>query len=72
MNEEESAYFISIPPDVYEPVLEFFKGDHDKTHLWFTTENPLLGGIKPTFMIAVGRKIKLRAFIKSQLEGNMP
>jgi hypothetical protein len=47
-------------------VAEFFK-DQDKTILWFTIPNPLLGDIAPRDMIRVGRFKKLLKFIQTAL-----
>lgn len=49
----------------------FFK-DEKKTTLWMNTSNPLLGDQEPTEMIFKGRTEKLRKFIISHLEGNLP
>lgn len=51
-------------------VLEFFVGDEAKTDLWFSSENPLLGGISPNQMIMVGRVRKLAMFVEQQLAEN--
>ena len=56
--------------DCVEGVKEFFKGDEDKAFLWFTTENPHLGYIKPISMIKTGRQKKLLKFIKTQIDDN--
>jgi len=44
-------------------VAEAFDGDTEKTALWFTTTNPLLGDVAPRDMIRVGRYKKLEQFI---------
>jgi hypothetical protein len=44
-------------------VAEHFQGDHQKTVLWFTTLNPLLGNITPRDMIRFGRYNKLFKFV---------
>ena len=51
-------------------VAQFFGGDAAKTALWFKTENPLLGNIKPRDMIRYGRYEKLRRFVVSALDEN--
>lgn len=51
-------------------VLEFFKGDQKKTDLWFSSDNPLLGGISPDNMIKVGRIERLADFVCYQLWEN--
>ncbi len=48
-------------------VAEAFDSDIEKTALWFTTTNPLLGGVAPRDMIRVGRYKKLEQFILSAL-----
>ncbi|MBA2710107.1 MAG: hypothetical protein H0U57_05910 [Tatlockia sp.] len=47
----------------------FFK-DQDKTLLWFTISNPLLGEMSPRDMIRVGRFRKLLNFIQTALDEN--
>jgi len=47
----------------------FFKS-FKKASLWFETENPLLGGVSPSYMIDVGREAKLYKIITQQLEEN--
>src|ERR1043166_1415219 len=50
-------------------VYGFFK-DKDKTILWFSIPNPLLGDMTPRDMIRVGRFKKLLNFIQTALEEN--
>lgn len=52
-------------------VLEFFKDEPHKAFWWFTTENPLLGGVSPARMIEIGRTEKLLTFIKGLLSENV-
>lgn len=47
----------------------FFK-DSQKTILWFSIPNPLLGGMSPRDMIRVGRFKKLLNFIQTALDEN--
>jgi hypothetical protein len=51
-------------------VAGFFKGDATKTSLWFTTRNPMLGGVEPRTMIRFGRTDKLRRFVLNALAEN--
>ncbi len=51
-------------------VAGFFKGDAQKTALWFTIQNPLLGNFSPRDMIRFGRYKKLMAFVLNSLEEN--
>lgn len=48
-------------------VAEAFDGDVEKTVLWFTTANPMLGDVTPRDMIRVGRYKKLEQFVLSAL-----
>ena len=48
-------------------VAQHFDGDRQKTALWFTTKNPMLGDISPCDMIRVGRYDKLRRFVVNAL-----
>lgn len=45
-------------------VAEQFSGDLNKTKLWFSTANPLLGDVAPSDMIRVGREKKLLSFVQ--------
>ena len=47
----------------------FFK-DQQKTMLWFSIPNPLLGGMSPRDMIRIGRFKKLLNFIQTALDEN--
>jgi len=44
-------------------VAQFFEGNAEKTALWFTTKNPMLGDMTPRDMIRFGRYDKLRRFV---------
>ncbi len=48
-------------------VAEFF-GDEGKTLLWFSSPNPMLGGLRPRDMIKIGRFNKLHKFILNALQ----
>ena len=50
-------------------VAEFFN-DEEKTILWFSTPNPLLGDISPRNMIKMGGFQKLFKFIQTALDEN--
>lgn len=45
-------------------VFDHFDGDLDKTHLWFTTRNPLLGNMSPREMIRYGLYKKVLRFVQ--------
>ena len=51
-------------------VAQFFAGDLEKTALWFTLPNPLLGNVSPRDMIRYGRYETLRDFIHTSLSEN--
>jgi len=53
-------------------VAQFFEGDGEKTNLWFTMPNPLLGGVAPRDMLRVGRFRRLYQFIIDALSENSP
>ena len=38
-------------------------GDSQKARLWFRTDNPMLGGVSPDWMLKMGRAMRLRKFI---------
>jgi hypothetical protein len=48
-------------------VARHFDGNRQKTALWFTTKNPMLGDISPRDMIRFGRYDKLRRFVVNAL-----
>jgi hypothetical protein len=52
-----------IPDDIWCQVGYIFSYDLDKVRLWFSTANPLLGGVSPMWMLEHGREEKLRRFI---------
>lgn len=51
-------------------VAGFFGKDINKTVLWFSTPNPLLGNMSPRDVIRVGRYKKLLKFIQTALNEN--
>ncbi|HKT89888.1 MAG TPA: hypothetical protein VJQ59_15705 [Candidatus Sulfotelmatobacter sp.] len=52
-------------------VAQFFQ-DQQKTILWFSTPNPLLGDMTPRDMIKIGRFRKLCRFIQTAIAENQP
>lgn len=58
--------------EIYDLVLDFFDGSIVKTEAWFSTKNPLLGNVSPVYMLIVGREDKLKKFVTTQLELNLP
>ena len=55
--------------DLFEKVRIHMKWDDEKTKLWFHTENPLLGGMKPYAFLAL-RSEKAIKIIESMIEEN--
>lgn len=51
-------------------LIEFFGKDQVKIGLWMKSPNPLLGGLIPNDMIAIGRGERLLQFMKHALEEN--
>lgn len=51
-------------------ILTFFNGDAAKTSLWFSSQNPTLGGISPTEMLKAGRYDRLLQWAKQQISEN--
>jgi hypothetical protein len=51
-------------------LVEGFFNDRQKTVLWFSIPNPLLGGMSPRDMIRVGRFKKLLNFVQTALDEN--
>ena len=51
-------------------VAGFFEGKRDKTYLWFTVPNPLLGGVTPRQMIRLGRFNKLLRLVTQAIAEN--
>ena len=54
---------------VCELVAEYFKGDIEKSTLWFKMPNPSLGDVSPRDMIRLGRFHKLLKFIYDARKG---
>lgn len=50
----------------------YYNGDLEKAAIWFRTENKLLGGPSPDFLIQCGRARKLWNFIEAALKANAP
>ncbi len=72
-------YDQKIPAELRERLIEWatainlvagFFEDTEKTVLWFSMPNPLLGGMSPRDMIRVGRFKKLLSFIQTALDEN--
>ena len=51
-------------------VAGFFDGNREKTFLWFTVPNPLLGGMAPRQMIRFGRFRKLFRLVTQAIDEN--
>jgi len=59
-----------MPTELTDKVLRFFDGDADKTLLWLTTENPMLGNVTPIYMILSGKEKRVEKFIDEALSHN--
>lgn len=59
-----------IESDIRKTVLEFFDGDQEKTTLWFSHPNPLLGGLSPNSLISIGKADKVWSFVLTQTNGD--
>lgn len=46
--------------------------DKEKTKLWFSMPNPLLGGVTPAEMIFIGKHKKLMKLIQRSMSGDNP
>jgi hypothetical protein len=57
---------------ICEQVAGYFKGNVQKTSLWFSLPNTLLGNISPLHMIKLGRYKKLYHHVQNALAGNGP
>ena len=44
--------------------------DEKKVDMWLRTDNPLIGGVAPRYMVEVGREHKLIDFIKNCIKEN--
>ena len=51
-------------------VLKFFKGDWEKTFLWFTTPNPLFGEVSPWYFGEFKGEERMTKIIKRLLGEN--
>lgn len=67
MTEEE--YAKHMEEEILAKAAKFFN-DRDKAVTWFATANPLLGGISPNDMVALGKTDKLAKFVREQLADN--
>lgn len=56
---------------IYILLRDFFE-DEEKIYIWLTTNNPLLGNVKPLDMIHNGRGKKLLLFIQNSIEASFP
>jgi hypothetical protein len=55
--------------NICQLVAGYFGGDAEKTFLWFTLPNMMLGNIPPREMIRLGRYQKLYSFVVNALAG---
>jgi hypothetical protein len=55
---------------VVSKVCSMMGWDKEKGLLWYTTDNPMLGGVSPEYMVIFGRCDKLLNFIRNVEEEN--
>lgn len=77
---DEVRFDEKMPPEIRERAREwalaialvasYFK-DLDRTMLWFSAKNPLLGDVSPRAMIRLGRSARLLKFIRCSLDENV-
>jgi hypothetical protein len=82
ISETSVRYDSRMPTDLKEFFLEIisvvsivstqFNQEKEKTRLWFSMPNPLLGGVTPLQMILLGKHKKLMKFIQRAISGEMP
>jgi uncharacterized protein (DUF2384 family) len=70
-------YSHTIVRQCQEVVDEFFRehyafGAEEKISAWWSTPNPLLGGMSPSDMVETGREEKLLKCIKNWRNGEFP
>jgi len=56
---------------ILDHLKSFFEKEPHKIKLWMTTENPMLGGVKPIDLVIAGRSEKLLKFIENVVDGNL-
>lgn len=55
----------------YLLVNKYFDGNQEKIKTWFSTPNPLMGGVTPLHMLVIGRDAKLLATIMDWVEESL-
>lgn len=55
----------------YDLIKNYFEGSEVKTRLWFNTENPLIGNLKPSDLINLEGEGKLIQVINQRLKGEV-
>jgi len=61
---------MQIPESIMEPVMEYFENDLDKISTWINTDNPMLGGKSPCWMLLNDKQDKLQKFIDDAVSLN--
>ena len=57
----------SLENEAIRALVALIFNDDQKANLWMRTENPLLGGLRPVQMIAMGRFVKLLEFVTDSM-----
>ena len=70
--EKQMQEYLEIVLKTYDIVLDFFKGDEDKTNLWFTSDNLNFGGSSPQTLVEAGRVSKVLLFVENAAKENRP
>lgn len=61
----------TMPADIKASLEEYFKDEPHKVQLWWVTNNPGFGGIRPCIAYGINPQ-KVRAWLKAQQEGHLP
>lgn len=57
----------------FERVKNLLGNNSEKAAMWFRTDNPMLGGVSPDWMLENGREMRLRKFIdEAELSSKFP
>lgn len=65
LNKSDTEILVSM----YKIILDFFKGDHQNTKLWFRSPNLNFGGLSAQSLIQLGKCNKVQLFIDAALKG---
>jgi hypothetical protein len=63
---------IDAAKEIERRVDEFFSRAPGKAQIWWVTQNPLLGGLRPDYLVRQGHAAKLLRVIQNWQSGEMP